>query len=137
MTLKSSRIIPGLLESDSRNMDIKQEVGDPDSCIHSGHFMLSRVHDPNLDEDDEDSSSLAAIDQPAPYDFTASKKEPAESYEFKEQPSTTIETSLSKLFDCLSLAYRYINISDMQWTYKPNLYLSFHKLHSGCYVVHL
>lgn len=105
MPLKSSRIIPGLLESDSRNMEIKQEVGDPDSCIHSGHFMLSRVHDPNLDEDDEDSSSLAAIDKPPPYDFTASKKEPTESYEFKEQPSQTIETSLSKLFDCLSLAY--------------------------------
>jgi len=103
MTMESSRRLPGLLES-ARDMDmaIKQEIEDHET-IHSGHFMLSRVHDPSPEDDDEDSSSQSA-EKTVAYDFTNSKKEPSSSYEFR--PSQAIDSSLSKLFECLTLAYR-------------------------------
>ena len=102
MTMESSRRLPGLLES-ARGMDmaIKQEIEDHET-IHSGHFMLSRVHDPSPEDDDEDSSSQNT-EKTVAYDFTNSKKEPSSSYEFR--PSQAIDSSLSKLFECLTLAY--------------------------------
>ena len=103
MTMESSRRLPGLLES-ARGMDmaIKQEIENHET-IHSGHFMISRVHDPSPEDDDEDSSSQSA-EKTVAYDFTNSKKEPSSSYEFR--PSQAIDSSLSKLFECLTLAYR-------------------------------
>lgn len=108
MTIEPGRHLIASLESDSTNMHIKQEISDPedDKYIHSGHFMLSRVHDPSPeDDDDDDGVHTPDADLTTPYDFTNSRKEPSNSYDFKS-PSQKIDSSLSKLFECLSLAYR-------------------------------
>ena len=102
MTIKSSEHLSRQLESDSNKMGIKQEIVDHE-YIHSGHFMLSRVHDPSPEDDEDDDSSSQSADKPVPYDFTNSKKEPSASYEFRPQ---NFDSSLAKLFECLSLAYR-------------------------------
>ena len=89
--------------------------------IHSGHFMVSRVHDDEVDDPDEDPDSPPEpevkeepihLEDERPrggYDFgKIAIKSPKATYEFgdKKVESFGIDSSLSKLFDCMSLAYR-------------------------------
>ncbi|KAL5016828.1 hypothetical protein ScPMuIL_006417 [Solemya velum] len=81
-----------------------------DTTIHSGHFMLSRVHDNTVqsdEEDDDEAIGLYAIDltvSPEPghkgFDFYTANKETSTTYKFGN-----IDGSLSKLFECMTLAY--------------------------------
>lgn len=107
MTIEPGRHLLASLELDSASMQIKQEIPDheDDKYIHSGHFMLSRVHDPSPEDDDDEDEQTPDVEPTTPYDFTTSKKETSVSYDFKS-PSQKIDSSLSKLFECLSLAYR-------------------------------
>ncbi|XP_046339014.1 carbohydrate-responsive element-binding protein-like isoform X2 [Haliotis rufescens] len=72
--------------------------------IHSGHFMISRVHDPATDEFDEyDDKSGDSVG----YDFMEATKETSQTYSFGPRSTRTlaIDASLTKLFQCLTLAY--------------------------------
>lgn len=78
---------------------------------HSGHFMSS-----NLEDDEEDELGVGPdIDIDAGhvgFDFSTAAKVPQDSYQFgrdrpsKQQLTQNFDNSLSKLFACMSIAYR-------------------------------
>ncbi|KAJ8312491.1 hypothetical protein KUTeg_009864 [Tegillarca granosa] len=72
-----------------------------ESTIHSGHFMLSNVHNPDVDDEDEDDVSVAS-DKDQAYDFKSACSETTETYKFGR---VAIDASLTKLFQCMTLAY--------------------------------
>lgn len=90
-----------------------------DSTIHSGHFMVSCVHeDPELTEPespptskDDDTTQDELSSYSEGFDFASAIKEPAKSYKFGNKCSNTsaIDASLTKLFECMTLAYRLVN----------------------------
>lgn len=78
------------------------------SGINSGNFMVSCVHDPDAEED-QDSENSDITTRPAEvlergFDFQSFPKEPSKSYQFGDTPP--IDSSLSTLFQCMTLAYR-------------------------------
>lgn len=96
--------------SDQKNM---KEI------IHSGHFMVSDIDDPEV-QDGDDSQSLVVhesdCDQeslPLPatgFDFESACKETSKTYTFgsRSTHSISIDASLTKLFECMTLAYRFV-----------------------------
>ncbi len=113
--------------NESRNMVRNAEKmvldrSDNERRIHSGHFMVSRVHDDEVEDPDDDPDSPPEpevkeepihLEDTAPrrdgYDFhRIAAKSPKSTYEFgdKKVESFGIDASLSKLFDCMTLAYR-------------------------------
>ena len=86
-----------------------------ESRIHSGHFMVSRVHEDEVEDPDDDPDSPPEpevkeepihLEDDGPrrvgYDFTKiAAKSPKTTYEFgdKKVESFGIDSSLSKLFD--------------------------------------
>lgn len=82
------------------------EDSDDDKTIHSGHFMLSRVHDhdpsPALGEDD---GPRVSPSKDASYDFRQARQDTSKTYTFNTK-TIAIDETLTKLFECMSLAYR-------------------------------
>ena len=83
-----------------------------DTTIHSGHFMVSCVHDREADDDDgSDGSEIISrppeVDERG-FDFQNASHEPKKTYQFGNFTTTTppIDSSLSTLFECMTLAYR-------------------------------
>ena len=107
--------------------------------IHSGHFMISCIHEDDHRSDDEDNADdlnsaqdlsedpahsdedgnfLSSPDDPSQismrkkhsYNFDNANKFIQTSYQFGKRCSnhTSIDASLTKLFDCMTLAYRYL-----------------------------
>ncbi len=93
--------------------------------IHSGHFMVSCVHDENENDDVDElevgspSEIIEVKEEPIKlqddeprrrgYDFSAAAvKSPKNEYAFGDRTveSFGIDGSLTKLFDCMTLAYR-------------------------------
>lgn len=74
-----------------------------DNTIHSGHFMLS-----NLDDEDDGENTTKTTQKIEGYDFETANKVTKESYEFgaNKKAADIIDGSLTKLFQCMSLAYR-------------------------------
>lgn len=85
-------------------------------AIHSGHFMVS--HFEAEEQDDEDEVAVPVPEDVARHHSTPSIQlnfQPVATYRVESQKETTttgqhlsIETSLSKLFQCMSLAYRWV-----------------------------
>lgn len=79
-----------------------------DTTIHSGHFMVSCVH--TEPEEGDSSPKPESVTQRIgnAFDFETAQKEPTSDYNFgpKSVHTLAIEASLTKLFDCLTLAYR-------------------------------
>lgn len=88
-----------MFDSDNPSADQREEN---ESTIHSGHFMLSNVHNPDVDDEDEDDVSVAS-DKEQAYDFKSASSETTETYKFGR---VAIDASLTKLFQCMTLAYR-------------------------------
>ena len=97
-----------------------------DNTIHSGHFMVSRVHGSQLEEDEEGSSDENIPSSNPGYDFESAPKEPAPTYQFGDNvvqspggegsnhsSSRFIDSSLTKLFECMTLAYRLASSQDV------------------------
>ena len=84
-------------------LDIKEEGPSVESkkTIHSGHFMVSRVHEPNADDDEEEAVSPFNDDNKG-FDFLNAVKKTSTTYNF----GNAIDESLTKLFECMTLAYR-------------------------------
>ncbi|KAK3585378.1 hypothetical protein CHS0354_004658 [Potamilus streckersoni] len=83
-----------------------------DTNIHSGQFMLSRVHDHTYDDDDEEDeeetvTSPLCSERSQGFDFVSADKVTYNEYHFGARSTHTlaIDASLTKLFECLTLAY--------------------------------
>ena len=78
------------------------------NTVYSGHFMVSCLSE----DENEDDESLPAvkIEEMKGYDFNSASKEIKKSYQFLDKASAAIvagiDTDLSKLFQCMTLAYR-------------------------------
>ena len=89
---------------------VKREPRDSRETIHSGHFMVSDFEAEAQDDEDElavpvpeeEAARLAII---APIGFSLEKFVSNSSVD-KTSQQLSIETSLNKLFQCMSLAYR-------------------------------
>ncbi|RUS77323.1 hypothetical protein EGW08_014920, partial [Elysia chlorotica] len=86
--------------------------------IHSGHFMVSRVHEPNGDDDEEEVASPFSDDNKG-FDFLNAVKKTTTTYNF----GNPIDESLTKLFECMTLAYRY-TITSPRWKQFRGLHVS-------------
>ncbi|KAG8181810.1 hypothetical protein JTE90_001466 [Oedothorax gibbosus] len=84
--------------------------------IHSGHFMVSDIDDPEVQDGDDTPSMVvheSDCDQeslPLPekgFDFESACKETSKTYTFgsRSSHSISIDASLTKLFECMTLAY--------------------------------
>ena len=88
---------------------VKRESRDSRETIHSGHFMVSDFEAEAQDDEDElavpvpdeEAARLAII---APAGFF--ERFVSNSTTDKSSQQLSIETSLNKLFQCMSLAYR-------------------------------
>uniref|UniRef100_A0A0B7BX61 Uncharacterized protein n=1 Tax=Arion vulgaris TaxID=1028688 RepID=A0A0B7BX61_9EUPU len=73
--------------SQSAMVDIKEELppelGGKSCPIHSGHFMVSRVHDVNNDDDDEEEVASPFNDDAKGFDFLSANKEICTTYNFQ------------------------------------------------------
>lgn len=90
-----------MLQTNTERAKSKEKEG-----IHSGHFMVSRVHDNKTgdylsDEDDDE--------EPDGFNFSDASKDTCTTYKFgpRSTQTLTLDASLSKLFEHLTLAYRY------------------------------
>ena len=84
-------------------------IGEKDHEIHSGHFMIS-----SLDEEGETETE----NQPG-YDFSEAQQETANTYHFGENIAVEIDTSLTSLFQCMTLAYRLVfSLKHISWSSK-------------------
>lgn len=96
-------------------LDCQMTEKDPStSTIHSGHFMVSRVHE-EKEEDDEEEVPIFPDDSKEfevniGFDFTKANRETSQNVTFQFGPKSTstlsIDASLTKLFQCMTLAYR-------------------------------
>ena len=81
------------------------------NTIHSGHFMVSCLTDNENDEDESLSPGIKIEEVAKGYDFDNVPKETKRSYQFMAkrdaEVAAGIETDLTKLFQCMTLAYRY------------------------------
>ncbi|XP_022339863.2 MLX-interacting protein-like isoform X2 [Crassostrea virginica] len=84
-----------------------EEASQNEQPIHSGHFMITNVHDPSQEDDeyDDDSEEVKPDMQETGFDFNSANKSISNFYSFGQNASLSIDDSLTKLFDCMSLAY--------------------------------
>ena len=81
---------------------------DNSNSIHSGHFMVSCIY-----EADDDGEAVGSV-KPEPYrqgyNFEAADWQLRKAYMFGSRSTNTlaIDASLTKLFECMTLAYRYV-----------------------------
>ncbi|XP_077995978.1 MLX-interacting protein-like [Glandiceps talaboti] len=85
--------------------DIAQSRGNMSETIHSGHFMVSDIHDREL--------------KPG-YDFSKARKDTYKDYNFvpSGNSNTAIDASLSKLFESLTIAFSGQVVSPKWKTFK-------------------
>ena len=96
-----------VLDSFKMVRNVAEAVVDKTTTIHSGHFMVSCLND---EEPDEDINIESVKNVPTGYDFASASKQTKKSYLFnpkKAAEAAGIESDLSKLFQCMTLAYRY------------------------------
>lgn len=103
-----------------------EEASQNEQPIHSGHFMITNVHDPSQEDDeyDDDSEEVKPDMQETGFDFNSANKSISNFYSFGQNASLSIDDSLTKLFDCMSLAYRYVSSCQHSCTkYYPTYFL--------------
>ena len=83
--------------------------------IHSGQFMISRLHDKSAgdylsDEEDDTSPGHKEKTSAGGYNFEDAMKDTYTTYSFGSKSTQTlaIDASLSRLFEHMTLAYRYL-----------------------------
>ncbi|KAK9523375.1 hypothetical protein VZT92_019770 [Zoarces viviparus] len=83
-------------DSEAQLLGLKRLDGLESQIIHSGHFMVSSLH----------------IEHPPKkgYDFDTVNKQTCQTYHFgnARMSHLSIDASLTKLFECMTLAYRYV-----------------------------
>ncbi|GFO09944.1 carbohydrate-responsive element-binding protein-like [Plakobranchus ocellatus] len=110
-------------------LDIKEERHSDDpkahkgtaNIVHSGHFMISRVHEPNNDDDGvETVPPFINHSARSGYNFNNATKEISTTYKFGD---AAIDESLTKLFECMTLAYSG-TITSPRWKQFRGLHVS-------------
>ncbi|XP_061196266.1 MLX-interacting protein-like isoform X2 [Saccostrea echinata] len=82
-----------------------EESAQHEQPIHSGHFMITNVHGKYQDDEEDDDEDVKPQLEETGYDFNTANKTPSNSYPFGPNATLSIDDSLTKLFDCMSLAY--------------------------------
>lgn len=79
-----------------------------DATIQSGQFMVSTLDE---EETEESEDKLKVVKEIKGYDFRDAAKDTKETYQFGNKNADTmqIDASLTKLFQCMTLAYRYFD----------------------------
>lgn len=99
---------------DCKNMGL--EVDDSvldksnDTTIHSGHFMVSCIHD---EEGELRRKNGGARRKKKGFDYQNANKATSKTYRFDRR--STIDATLTKLFQCMTLAYRFVSLSQYQY----------------------
>ena len=98
---------PGVADGRKSITDVDENWLDKnEKRIHSGQFMVSCVQDP---EEGRVSSTDELLDaevvDPKGFDFGEAVQEPTPTYQFGGH-AEPIDGSLTKLFECMTLAYR-------------------------------
>lgn len=80
--------------------------------IHSGHFMVSRVHDNTSGDYLSDEEDFESENDKRGFNFSEASKSTCKTYKFGNRSTKTmaIDESLSNLFKHLTLAYRYLSL---------------------------
>nr|XP_009860089.1 transcription factor protein isoform X1 [Ciona intestinalis] len=119
----TSLITSSVTQSTNSEQDIYKSPKKGD-VIHSGHFMVSSVADDgdeheeiNHDRDSPVHHEQAIMIRGHGYDFSNVNKETKNIYQFGPSHSNhiTIDSSLSRLFKCMSLAYRGGKVVSPKW----------------------
>ncbi|XP_064620049.1 carbohydrate-responsive element-binding protein-like isoform X2 [Lineus longissimus] len=113
-------------QNTTKGKDISVLDHSDEKTIHSGHFMVSQVHqEPESDEDEDKTAASKSPEHEAfsppriAYDFVSASHTPQESYQFgtaDEQSQgrlSMIDGSLTRLFECMTLAYS--KITSPRW----------------------
>lgn len=83
-------------DTEESHIGFKKSDGRESQIIHSGHFMVSSPH----------------IEHPPRkgYDFDTVNKQTCRTYHFGKTSTShlSIDASLTKLFECMTLAYRFV-----------------------------
>lgn len=83
-------------DAEESTISLKKSDGRESQIIHSGHFMVSSPH----------------TDHPPKkgYDFDTVNKQTCQTYHFGKTSTShlSIDASLTKLFECMTLAYRWV-----------------------------
>lgn len=83
-------------DAEEPTISLKKPDGRESQIIHSGHFMVSSPH----------------TDHPPKkgYDFDTVNKQTCQTYHFGKTSTShlSIDASLTKLFECMTLAYRWV-----------------------------
>ena len=82
-----------------------------DTIIHSGHFMVSCIDEDDVEENEEKSKVSEDIKQDI-FDVASAAKDTRQTYKFGQKSSATLEldASLTKLFQCLTVSYRFVKL---------------------------
>uniref|UniRef100_A0A4W6EJL9 MLX interacting protein like n=1 Tax=Lates calcarifer TaxID=8187 RepID=A0A4W6EJL9_LATCA len=85
---------------DSSESDSEPEAGEPPRVIHSGHFMVSSPHSDSVPRRRRSGGSLR-------YDFDTVNRTWCQTYRYGplSSGSLSIDPTLTRLFECMSLAY--------------------------------
>lgn len=77
---------------------IRKSDGREPQIIHSGHFMVSTLYTEHTPKKG--------------YDFDTVNKQTCQTYHFGKTSTShlSIDASLTKLFECMTLAYRYVTV---------------------------
>ena len=96
-------------------------------AIQSGHFMISRLTEVEKEDEDDDevsmfsqeSNAFLSSTQEIGYNFVKAIKSTSQTYNFGSGNSSTlaIDASLTKLFQCMTLAYRWGIMVDYYYYY--------------------
>ena len=100
-----------MLEDNQSTMDsIERMQVERNETIHSGHFMVSKIEESEQEEKNDKSPATESdyereeeARQLSDYEFRA--KENTQTYVYGSKASVQIDGSLTKLFECMSLAY--------------------------------
>lgn len=106
----------------SSNSIIKPPIKSEKETIHSGHFMVSHFEAEEQDDEDELAVPVPDAEQISgkltivgvtPAGINAQAFINANVHDRSNKNELSIETSLTKLFQCMSLAYRLVNPFDL------------------------
>lgn len=89
-------------DAEEGNLGLRRSDGGESQIIHSGHFMVSSPHSDSGPRRRKSGGSLK-------YDFDTVNRTWCQTYRFGpfSSGSLNIDPTLTRLFDCMSLAYRY------------------------------
>jgi len=99
-------VIFAVSSSNGKHTSVPNMLAENSSSIHSGHFMVSCIHE--ADDDAETVANVKTEPDRQAYNFEAADRQLRKTYMFgnRSTHALAIDASLTKLFECMTLAYR-------------------------------